>query len=105
MYGNRSNMMIRTITDTKTGEKMATAATSSRRKQPRTFSLSDDVMEILERYKSECGAESLTSALEQMVREWNTHRLSALVTSYYDTLSDEDVAREKQWGAFSESQM
>jgi predicted CopG family antitoxin len=80
-------------------------ATMSRRKQPRTFSLSEDVIEVLERYKRESGAESLTSALEEMVREWKKQRLSAMVTSYYDALSDEEVAQEKQWGAFSESQM
>jgi hypothetical protein len=84
---------------------MAIAATSSRRKQPRTFSLSEDVIEVLECYRSEKKAESLTAALEEMIREWKKAHLSALVTQYYDTLSDEEVARDKQWGAFSESQM
>jgi predicted CopG family antitoxin len=84
---------------------MAIAATSSRRKQPRTFSLSEDVIEVLECYKNEKRAESLTSALEDLIREWKKSHLSALVTSYYDALSDEEVEQHKQWGAFSESQI
>jgi hypothetical protein len=84
---------------------MGITATSSRRKQPRTFSLSEDVIEVLECYKSEKRAESLTSALEGMIREWKKAHLSALVTSYYDALPDEEVQRDKQWGEFSESQM
>lgn len=84
---------------------MGIAVASGRRKQPRTFSLSEDVIEVLESYKSEKRAESLTSALEGMVREWKKAHLSALVTSYYDGLSDEEVDRDVRWGAFSESEM
>ncbi len=84
---------------------MAHAATISRRKQPRTFSLSQDVIEVLESFKNERRIESLTSAFEEIVREWKKSYLAAQVTAYYDSLSDEEVERQKQWGAFSESQM
>ncbi len=76
-----------------------------RRKQPRTFSLSEDVIEVLESYKTERGAESLTSAFEEIVREWKKAHLAAQVTAYYDSLSEAEMAQETQWGAFSESQM
>ena len=84
---------------------MGIAATASRRKQPRTFSLSQDVIDVLECVKNERRVESLTAAFEEIVREWKKNYLAAQVTAYYDSLSDEEVERQKQWGAFSESQI
>ena len=75
------------------------------KKQPRTFSLSKDVIDILERYKNERKAASLTAAVEEIVRQWTRVRLAQQVTAYYDSLSDEEVAEEKNWGAFSETQL
>ena len=80
-------------------------AISSRRKKPRTFSLAEDVVQILESIKSERRLDSLTSALEEVVRDAKKARLAAQVKAYYDMLSDEEVNEEKEWGAFSESQM
>jgi predicted CopG family antitoxin len=80
-------------------------ASKLKRKLPRTFSLSQDVIEVLEHYKKERKAESLTAAVEEIVREWKKANLSAQVTAYYDSLSDEESKHEKQWGKFSESQM
>jgi len=31
--------------------------------------------------------------------------LAQQVTAYYDSLSDEELAEEKNWGAFSEKQL
>lgn len=78
---------------------------SATKKQPRTFSLSKDVIDILERYKNERKAGSLTAAVEEIVREWTKVRLAQQVNAYYDSLSDEEVAQEKNWGAFSETQL
>ena len=85
--------------------KVATATASATKKQPRTFSLSKDVIDILERYKRERKAGSLTAAVEQIIREWTAARLTQQVTAYYDSLSDEEVAQEKTWGEFSETQL
>jgi len=76
-----------------------------KRKQARTFSLADDVIEILETYRKKRKVESLTSAVEAIVREWRQADLAAQVTAYYDSLSDDEVAKDEQWGRFSESQM
>jgi hypothetical protein len=78
---------------------------TTRRKRPRTFSLSDDVVNVLELYRKEKKLESLTSALEEIVREWKKAHLSAQVAAYYDSLSDQEMAGEHAWGAFSESQI
>jgi hypothetical protein len=80
-------------------------ASKLKRKRPRTFSLSQDVIEALEHYKKERKAESLTAAVEEIVREWKRANLAAQVTAYYDSLSDEESKQERRWGKFSESQM
>lgn len=79
--------------------------TKARRKQPKTFSLSEDVVEVLESYKREKKVESLSSAFEEIVRDWKKTHLESLVTSYYDSISDEEVKGQKKWGEFSESEM
>jgi uncharacterized protein YeeX (DUF496 family) len=78
---------------------------ASRKKQAKTFSLSEDVIEILETYRRKKKVESLTSAVEQIIREWRKSDLAAQVTAYYDSLSDDDMKKDKEWGKFSESQM
>ncbi len=82
-----------------------TAATTSRRKRPRTFSLSDDVVQVLENYKRQRKAESLTAAFEQIVRDWKQAHMGEQFTAYYDSLTAEEVKEETEWGKFSESQM
>jgi hypothetical protein len=82
-----------------------TSTTTSRRKRPRTFSLSDDVVQVLENYKRQRKADSLTAAFEQIVRDWKQAHLGEQFTAYYDSLSDEGVKEEAEWGKFSESQM
>jgi hypothetical protein len=76
-----------------------------KRKQARTFSLSEDVIAVLENYKSERRSNSLTAALEEIIRDWKRARLQAQFTAYYDSLCDEEANAEKSWGEFSESQM
>jgi hypothetical protein len=78
---------------------------TARKKQPKTFSLAEDVIDVLESYRKKEELDSLTAALEQIVREWRKADLAAQVAAYYDTLSDEEIAKEEQWGTFSESQM
>ena len=77
----------------------------SRRKQARTFSLSEDVIAAVENYKSERRSNSLTAALEEIIRDWKRARFQAQFTAYYDSLSDDEANEEKAWGEFSESQM
>lgn len=76
-----------------------------RRKQVKTFSLSEDVIAILETYRKKHRIESLTAAVEQIIREWWKSDLAAQVTEYYDSLSNEQVKEDEAWGKFSERQM
>jgi hypothetical protein len=75
------------------------------KKQPKTLSLANDVIEILEGYRKKKRVASLTSAVEEIVREWRKADLAAQVTAYYDSLSDEEIKKDERWGQFSESQM
>ena len=78
---------------------------SAARKQPKTLSLSPDVLEILETYRKKHRIESLTAAVEQIVHEWKKADLAAQVTAYYDSLSTDDMKEDEGWGKFSESQI
>jgi len=63
------------------------------------------VVQVLENYKRQRKADSLTAAFEQIVRDWKQAHLGEQFTAYYDSLSAEDVKEETEWGKFSESQM
>jgi len=76
-----------------------------RRKQPRTFSLSADVIEVLERYKEQGKVSTLTSAVEEIVRDWKRIKLGEQFTAYYDSLSEKEKTLQKQWAEFAETQM
>ena len=78
---------------------------AAKKKQAKSFSLAGDVIDILETYRKKNKIDSLTSAVEGIVREWRQATLAAQVTAYYDSLSDEDMKREENWGKFSEEQM
>jgi hypothetical protein len=75
------------------------------KKQAKTLSLANDVIEILESYRKKKRVASLTSAVEEIVREWRKADLAAQVTAYYDSLSDDEIKKDERWGKFSESQM
>jgi len=90
---------------TRKGVSSGRAASASRRKRPRTFSLSEDVVQVLENYKRQRKADSLTAAFEQIVRDWKQAHLGEQFTAYYDSLTSEEVKEEAEWGKFSVSQM
>lgn len=75
------------------------------RKEARTFSLSKDVIDVVERYKRDRKTESLTAALEEIVRDWKRAQLGQQFTAYYDSLSDEEISEQSKWGEFSESEI
>ena len=79
--------------------------TAAKGKPAKTVSLSKDVIEILETYRKKKRIESLTSAVEEIVREWRKSDLAAQVTAYYDSISDDETKQDEQWGKFSEREM
>jgi len=79
------------------------------RKERRSFTLSHESLEYLEREQQERKAPSASSALDDILqerkREFEQQQLQAAITSYYDSISDDERAENRAWGAFAESQI
>lgn len=82
--------------------------TRSTRKLKRTFSLSQEALDCLERIRKEQGLPSASAALDQLIRakklEEENKRVSASVTNYYDSIGEEEMQENRQWGQFAENQ-
>jgi S-methylmethionine-dependent homocysteine/selenocysteine methylase len=80
----------------------------SPRKVRKTYTLSREAVSILEAERKARKAVSSSSALDELLRERQrqneTQRIAASVTSYYDSLSDEDLQEQNLWGEFARSQ-
>lgn len=76
------------------------------RKIRKTFSLSPSVVQTLEAFRAETNQDSVTAALEELVRSWQIQRekerIAAETTAYYDSLTDEEVKEEAEWGKMGE---
>jgi hypothetical protein len=79
------------------------------RKVRRTFTLSPESLGYLEQEARRLQIESQSSVLDELLRERKREQqLSALeanVTSYYDSLSDEEVEENRAWGEFAGSHL
>jgi predicted CopG family antitoxin len=79
-----------------------------RRKARKTFSLSREAVKYLESLRAGKLGKSISSVLEELIRQRReaeqVQRAAASVSSYYDSLTDEQAAEERAWGAFAESQ-
>ena len=77
-------------------------------KEKRTFSLSRESLRYLEKERKQRAAKSMSAVLEDVIRrqqqEEETRRISASITSYYDSLTDEQVAEDRAWGEFALTQ-
>jgi hypothetical protein len=78
------------------------------RKEKRTFSLSRESLRYLESVRKQRKSGSVSSVLDDLIRQQQQahqmRQISASITSYYDSLPDEDVAHDRAWGQFAESQ-
>jgi len=77
-------------------------------KAKRTFSLSRQTVAFLETERKAQQQKSLSAVLEQIVRrhqeEKEMERVSASITRYYDTISEEERAENLAWAKFAETQ-
>lgn len=84
------------------------AKSSSPRKEKKTFSLSRESLRYLEAVRKERKGTSVSSVLDELIaqqrRSQEARRISASITSYYDSLTDKEVAEDRAWGEFAESQ-
>jgi len=78
------------------------------RKEKRTFSLSRESLHFLESMRKKRKGTSVSAMLDELIarqrRAEESRRISASITSYYDSLTDKEVAEDRAWGEFAESQ-
>jgi hypothetical protein len=82
--------------------------TSAARKEKKTFSLSRQSVMYLEALRKERRSRSISSVLEEVIRQQQEtkelERISASVTRYYDSLTSEKIAEDRDWGDFAATQ-
>ena len=73
-----------------------------------TFSVSRDVVEVIDRVRERQKLRSRSAALESIIREQQSaerrHAVSQSITDFYNDLTEEERAEERAWGAFSVTQ-
>ncbi len=84
------------------------ASPHSVRKEKKTFSLSRESVRYLQSVQKRKKSESISAVLEDLIQQQRQaqemQRISASINSYYDSLSDEQVADDRAWGQFAETQ-
>jgi hypothetical protein len=81
---------------------------STVRKEKKTFSLSRQSLRFLEALRKERRSRSVSSVLEEIIRQQRQvkemNSISASVSSYYDSLTDQQMEQDRAWGKFAETQ-
>lgn len=82
---------------------------TSRRKLKRTFSLSPQALDCLERLRKEHRLPSASAALDLLIRarqlDDEEKRISENITKYYDSLGQEELAENRAWGELAQTQL
>ncbi|HKD60845.1 MAG TPA: hypothetical protein VKB47_10310 [Terracidiphilus sp.] len=88
---------------------MPTTSPKIARKIKKSFSISVESDSFIRRTrkerKSNSESETLDALLSELIAIRQQKSVEAAYTDYYDSLSDDDIAEESAWGAFSESQL
>jgi Arc/MetJ-type ribon-helix-helix transcriptional regulator len=75
------------------------------RKAKKSFTLSVESVAFLEEMRQKGSAESISAVLEEILqavrREEKRAATDRAMTEYYNSLTDEEVAEERQWGEFA----
>lgn len=91
------------------GETMPTTSPKMGNKIKKSFSISVESDAFIRRMskerKSNSDSETLDALLSELMATRRQKALEAAYTNYYDSLSDDEVAEERAWGAFAESQL
>ena len=84
-------------------------STRAPRKLKRTFSLSAEALDCLERIRKEQRLPSASAALDQLIRakqlDDEKKRISASITNYYDSIGKEEMAENRAWGELAQTQL
>ncbi|HEY4378969.1 MAG TPA: hypothetical protein VGN01_01410 [Acidobacteriaceae bacterium] len=87
----------------------ATTSPKMGRKIKKSFSISVESDSFIRKNAKERKSNSESETLDALLSELMTIRqqraIEAAYTDYYDSLGEEEVAEERAWGAFAESQL
>ena len=79
------------------------------RKAKKSYTLSPESVDFLEKLRKKHRARSISFVLEEILqaarREAELAKINQAVTAYYDSLSDEEVEELSQWGEFGLRQL
>jgi len=99
----------RTTMYTTHGEIMPTTSPKMGRKIKKSFSISVESDSFIRRNckerKSNSESETLDALLSELKAIRQQQAIEAAYTDYYDSLSQEEVAEERAWATFAESQL
>jgi hypothetical protein len=91
------------------GANMPTTASKQTRKIKRSFSISPESDIFIRKMRKERKAKSESETLDTLLRELMAiqaqRAIEVAYSDYYDSLTEEDVADDRAWGAFSETQL
>lgn len=94
---------------TNNGANMPTTISKQGRKIKKSFSISPESDFFIRRMSKERRTKSESETLDVLLRELmairQQHAIEAAYSDYYDSLTEEGVAEERSWGAFSETQL
>ena len=100
---------ISTTMYTNNGANMPTTVSKQGRKIKKSFSISPESDFFIRRMSKERRTKSESETLDVLLRELMAIRqqsaIEAAYSDYYDSLSDEEVAEERNWGAFAGTQL
>lgn len=78
------------------------------RKERRTFTLDRELVGYVKQVAKERSNPSLSSALEELLRESKRRRerrqIQVAMAAYFDSLTEDDRAEQRDWGVLAESQ-
>jgi len=91
------------------GEKMSTTSPKMGRKIKKSFSISVESDSFIRKNCKERNSNSESETLDALLNELMTIRrqqaIEAAYTDYYDSLGEDQVAEQRAWGSFAESQL
>lgn len=93
---------------TNDGANMPTTILKQGRKIKKSFSISPESDFFIRKMSKERRTKSESETLDVLLRELMAIRqqraVEAAYTEYYDSLTEDEVAEERSWGAFAEAQ-
>jgi hypothetical protein len=88
---------------------MPTTSPKMGRKIKKSFSISVEsdsfIRKTCKERRSTSESETLDSLLSELMTIRKQQAIEMAYTDYYDSLSDDDVAEQRAWGSFAESQL